>query len=225
MSGLLGGAFLSGGYATSPANLSVLNIRAMANRNGILLVGTSDGITEPGNQLTVSLVNSEMSNNTGNVASTGLRLLVKGNEALGNTGLSNSTITASMSGNRIVGNTIGLVVDAGFPYRLVPPAANNVCDNRTFRGTITASFAGTTTSGNLTPSMITTGRLQQVLGATPISQWQYLHNSNFTISDSNGAFANVQITKPFNDPYTGPCPNDTTQEALNDLLILNGMIK
>ena len=55
-----------------------------------------------------------------------------------------------------------------------------------------------------------------------LSQWQYLHASTYTISDSDGTLAGAWVDHPAADPFVGPCPADASNEALGNVLLYNG---
>ena len=64
-----------------------------------------------------------------------------------------------------MGNTVGIAVDSGFTFRLVPPDANNICDTRTFTGTLDLTFRDNAVSGSTGyPGVISFTRLQTTLG-------------------------------------------------------------
>src|SRR6185295_12243542 len=80
---LLGAAFIGAGYPGSPAEVVFRGNRAVGNWLGVFLVGTSDGITERGDQLYAEVRENDLSNNYEKRPSAGIRILLKGNEALG----------------------------------------------------------------------------------------------------------------------------------------------
>jgi hypothetical protein len=133
---------------------------------------------------------------------------------------SSARVHALVQGNRMVGNTLGVTIDAGFPYRTV----NGVCDRRTFSGEIHVTFAGNTVAGSqLSQALVTFTRNQAALTFALLSLWQYLHGATFTIDDRDGTLANAWIDHPATDPFLGPCPGDATHEPLLNTLIYNGV--
>jgi hypothetical protein len=57
-----------------------------------------------------------------------------------------------------------------------------------------------------------------------LSQWQYLHNATFAITDDEETLAGAWIDHPAADPFLGPCSGDATYESLNNLFIYNGQV-
>jgi len=218
---LLAGAFVSGGYTASPANVIYSSNRSVHGRVGLFLVGTSEGITDPGDHLNIVVQHNDLSNNTaGN--SVGLRITIKGNEALGTAGLSAGYIQAAISSNNLTGNTTGISIDGGFVTRLKP---DGTCDERTFSGTMSLSFSGNTLSSTVRNSVVSLTQLQATLSQN-FSAAQYLHHATFLIADSDHLFQNLTtIDHPVKDRYVGPpCPMDMTAEVLNNTLVINTLI-
>jgi hypothetical protein len=56
------------------------------------------------------------------------------------------------------------------------------------------------------------------------TQWQYLHDAAFTITDAQGTLANAWIDHPAADPFVGPCPGDGVHESLGNVLGYNGRV-
>jgi hypothetical protein len=216
---LLGAAFLAAGYPQSPANVVFQQNRVTGNRNGIQLVGTSDGIPQAGTQLIATVQNNDLSSNGGNPGSAALRLMVKGTEALGSANVSSGNIIAIVQSNQISNNAIGVAMDAGFPYRTT---AAGTCDPRDLTGSLQVTFSGNTMSGNAQPPVISFTRLQTTLGvpAAPPSAWQYLRGATFALVDSNRQFTGAQIDHRASDPWTGACGDG----ALNNRLTINGIV-
>jgi len=124
-----------------------------------------------------------------------------------------------VQGNRIVGNRVGVYIDAGFPYRRVSTG----CDSRVYSGTMDLQFAGNVIASSiLTSGLVTFTRNSAALNPAILPDWQYLHGATFTISDTDGSLADARIDHPQRDPFVGPCPADATQEALGNVLIYNG---
>jgi hypothetical protein len=184
-----------------------------------LFGGTGNSIPDFGDELTAVVSGNDLSDNTANSkTSFGFRIGVLGEPAPQQ---SSARVHALVQGNRIVGNTLGVTIDAGFPYRTV----NGVCDPRTFSGEIHATFIGNTVAGSLlTPALVTFTRNQAALNPALLSLWQYLHNATFTIDDRDGTVANALIDHPAFDPFLGPCPADATHEPLGNTLIYNNLV-
>ncbi len=227
MSGLQGGAFISAGYAGSPADVTFRNNRVIHGRVGVFLAGTSDGITEPGNNLTAMVRDNDISDNNA-ANSVGVRIIVKGNESIpgyGSTGLSSGNIQATIRNNRLVGNTIGISIDAGFVTRLVPPIPSTTCDTRLFTGLFDLSFRDNTLTGSLSKAaLISFTQLQATLGTLSLSRTQYLHIATFRIDDRDHVFTGALIDHPEKDQFVGgPCSADTIAESLGNMLSINGL--
>lgn len=85
-------------------------------------------------------------------------------------------------------------------------------------------FSNTVSGSLLTPSLVTFMRGQVSLGVNPQSQYQWLHNASFTITDPHGALAGGWIHHLETDPILGSCPNDQTNELLGNVLTYNGQV-
>src|SRR5262249_48360473 len=129
---------------------------------------------------------------------------------------SSSSVFAVIRGNRIAGNRVGVVIDAGFPVGRVGTA----CDSGVYSGTIDLRCVGNTLSGSfLTPALVTFTRNQAALNPAILPQWQYLHGAAFTISDQDAELEGAWIDHPASDPFLGPCPADAMHEVLGNVLI------
>jgi hypothetical protein len=220
-SGIGTGAIMNGGYPESPSNVEIVGNRAVGNNlGGILLNGASINIPELGDQLSAIVRGNDLSGNTG-TQGFGLRLFILRRDA-GTPGDTQSVahVEALVQDNRLVGNRVGLVVDAGFPYRRVA----GVCDPRVFSGTIELELLGNSLSDSIVaPTLITTTRNNAALTPSMLPMWQYLHGATFSISDRNGTLAGAWIDHPAADPFVGPCPADATHEILENAVIYNGV--
>ena len=230
---LLGAAFIGAGYPASPAEVTFKGNRAVGNRIGIFLLGTSDGITEPGDHLSAVVRDNDLSNNNNQRASAGIRILVKGRETLGagygSTGLSEGNVQATIQNNRLVGNRIGIVIDAGFVSRLVPAPPPNICDTRTFSGFLDLNFRENTLSDSvLRSSLVTFSQFQvalSMLEGTPpaFAGSQYLHIATYRIEDRDNVLVGQFTDNPATDRFVGgPCSADTIHEELHNSLYING---
>lgn len=222
-SGVGTGAVLAGGYPESPSEVWFEGNRAVNNSTGgLVLSGASLNIPELGDELNALVRDNDLSNNAGNQGF-GLRALLVRRDAnlLGNT-QSSANVYAEITGNRFAGNRLGVVVDAGFPYRRV----DGGCDNRVYSGTMNLRFVRNTVFGSsLNGSLITFTRSTGALNPALLAQAQYLHAASLMISDRDGSLADAWIDHPATDPFIGPCPGDGTHEPLGNLLVYNGQVQ
>jgi len=229
---LQGAAFMGAGYAQSPAYVIFRKNRSVENVAGAYLVGTSDGITEPGDQLYAEVRDNDLSRNVaGN--STGLRISIKSVETLvgGKTDLATGNIHALIRHNRFIGNGVGIAIDAGAVTRRAPPPPPDVCDGRTFSGSLDLTLRDNEIADSVVvPSLITFTQGQQARNilagrATNFLNIGYLHSSTFNIDDPDGTLANSFILHPKTDTFTGPpCAADLDNEPLHNTLRINGSI-
>ena len=221
-SGVGSGAMLAGGYDDSPADVMVDSNRSVNNTvGGLQLNGASIGIPELGDELTANIRHNDFSNNTGSQGF-GLRafILRRDLSAPGNSQAEASVLAAILE-NRFVGNRVGVVIDAGFPYRRV----DGGCDNRVYSGTMNLRFSGNTLSNStLTSGLVTFTRSTTAMTQAMLSQFQYLHRASYNISDRDGILSDAWIDHPAVDPFIGPCAADAVHEPLNNLLIYNGQV-
>jgi hypothetical protein len=226
MSGVATGAILAGGYPASPSQVVFSGNRAVRNDiGGLLLNGASTGIPELGDQVDAIIQGNDLSENgtgSSSINAFGVRFLVLRRD-LGIPGdtQSSGNIHAQVQGNRIVGNKIGVVIDAGFPYRRF----GTTCDARVYTGTMDLVFQGNTVNGSVTTSgLITFGRSTAALNPATLSQWQYLHGAKLSINDLQGILTSAWLDHPELDPYIGVCANDATHEPLGNTLSYNGAL-
>jgi hypothetical protein len=224
-SGVATGAIFAGGYPASPSNVVVTGNRSVRNNlGGVLLNGASVDIPELGDQLNAIVRDNDLSQNAGSaqVQGFGLRLFILRRD-LGAPGDSQSSasVHALVQDNRLDANRIGVVIDAGFPYRRVA----GVCDTRVYSGVVDLTLAGNEVTGSLlTPALVTFTRSTTALNPAQLPLWQYLHAATFAISDRDGTLAGAWIDHPASDPFLGPCPADSTNETLGNVLIYNGVV-
>lgn len=222
-SGVQTGAIFAGGYQASPANIVFTGNRSVRNNlGGALLNAASINIPELGDELNAIVRNNDLSDNAFNPnQGFGLRVVIVRRD-LGAPGSvqSSAHIQALVQDNRVAGNQIGIVLDAGFPYRLV----GATCDTRVYSGGIDLTVLGNTVTGSLrTPSLVTFTRHQAALTPSTLPQWQYLHGATFVIADRDGTLADAWIDHPASDPVLGSCPADAAHEPLQNALIYNGV--
>ena len=223
-SGVGTGAILSGGYPESPSSVVFTGNRSVGNRlAGLILNGASINIPELGDELHAVIRSNDLSDNTLLPSFTsGLRLFILRRD-LGAPGDSqfSASIQALVQGNRLIGNRIGISIDAGFPYRRVGIA----CDPRVYSGAIDLTLLGNTLAGSLQiPSLVTFTRNSAALNPAMLSDWQYLHGASYVISDQDGTLADAWIDHPESDSFLGPCPGDAGPESLGNVLIYNGVV-
>jgi len=217
------GAAVAAGYPASPSTVEFVENRLVQNIAGLVLIGSTSRVPETGDQLDALVSNNDLSENN-RVAgfSFGLRIFTI-NRPLGAAGDTQSTgnVRATIQGNRIADNEIGVTIDAGFPFRRV----GATCDPRVYSGTFELEFRGNTLSGSrFIPSLIAFTRNQAALHQFPLDLWQYLHSATYDIIDPDGTLADAVIDNPAVDPFVGPCPNDATHELLGNTLIYNGTV-
>lgn len=232
---LLVAASIGAGYPGSPGEVTFRGNRSVQNRIGLFLLGTSDGIAEPGDQLYVLVHDNDISENNNQRASAGIRFFIKGREDIGpgyfSTGLSTGNIQATIRNNRIVGNKVGIVIDGGFVSRRLPPPPANVCDPRTFIGSLDLTLRENTLADSaLISAVITFTQLQRALDTLegiPINfaQSQFLHLTTYRIDDPDNALEGRFTDHRTFDPFVGgTCILDTTHEPLNNTLEINGSL-
>jgi hypothetical protein len=221
-SGVDTGAILAAGYPASPSEVTFTGNRSVENNlGGLLLNGSSIGLPELGDELEATVRDNDLSGNILAPAGFGVRLFILRRD-LGAPGDSQSTgnVRAFLQGNRIVGNDIGVTIDAGFPYRQV----GTTCDPRVYSGSIDLTLKDNILTGSLiTPAIVTFTRVTAALSPGTLNQWQYLHGATFTISDAEGALAGAWIDHPELDPFVGPCAGDAVNEPLGNVLRFNGV--
>jgi hypothetical protein len=218
------GAIVAAGYAGSPSNVQFVGNRSVRNGNGgVLLNGSSFSLPETGDQLDVLVRGNDLSDNAAKPAfSFGLRIfMIRRDLGLPGDTQSSGNVRATIQDNRIVGNEIGVTVDAGFPYR----RSGTICDPRVYSGAIELDLRGNTLSGSRSaPAVLTFTRNTTALNQTQLAQWQYVHSTLYDITDVDGTLADAVIDHPERDPYVGSCPNDGSHELLDNMLLYNGTV-
>jgi hypothetical protein len=217
------GAAIAAGYPASPSTVDFVGNRVVRNLGGLVLIGSTSRVPETGDQLDTVVRDNDLSeNNRVPGFSFGLRIFTI-NRPLGAAGDAQSTgnVRATIEGNRIADNEIGMTVDAGFPFRRV----GATCDPRVYSGTFDLELRGNTLSGSrFIPALIAFTRNQAALHQFPLDLWQYLHSATYNITDPDGTLADAVIDNPDVDPFIGPCPNDAVHEPLGNTLNYNGTV-
>ena len=223
-SGVGTGAVFTGGYPESPSNVVATGNRSVRNNlGGMVLNGASVDIPELGDLLNAVVRDNDLSDNTANASqSFGLRMfIIRRDLGLAGDEQSSANVQALVQSNRIHGNRFGVVLDAGFPYRSV----DGECDSRVYSGTIDLQMLGNAVTGSLvTPALVTTTRSVASLNVSQLPQFQYLHGATFAILDQDESLAGAHIDHPAADPYLGPCPGDSTNEPLGNVVTYNGVV-
>lgn len=222
VSGVGTGAIFTGGYPESPSHVVFQGNRVVDNGiGGVLLNGASINIPELGDEVHAVVRDNDLSRNIGAQGFGFRAFILRRDLGLPGDTQSSSSVFGVVQGNRMVGNTIGILIDAGFPSRRV----GATCDARVYSGRMDLRFVSNTVSGNLQRSaLVTLTRSMAALNPAVLGQWQYLHGATYTISDPNGALADAWIDHPETDPFLGPCAGDATNEALGNILIYNGAV-
>ena len=232
ISGVGCGMCIDAGTRSAPSNVEIVGNRAVRNRfGGILLDGTGWLIPETdADQLTADVRHNDLSENTFTPQfSFGIRIFVVRRDV----GLPGDTqytgnVTAKVSRNRMVGNEIGMTVDAGFPFRQYAPCPGcpPQCDNRVYTGSVNLTLADNELRGSLlTPGLVSFTRNTAALAPGTMTSWQYLHGGRFTIRDPDRSLAGYWLEHPAADPVVdGFCGADATAEPLGNRLVYNGSV-
>lgn len=224
------GISVNAGTPGSPANVEVSGNRAVENGfGGLLLNGSGFDLPETNaDQLDVVVTDNDLSNNdapTDDNTRFGIRVfLIRRDPGRPGDDQDTGNVTALIEDNRIVGNGLGITIDAGFPFRNFGSTPKR-CDERVYHGSFDLELTGNDVSGNLrAPALITFTRSSTALNPGELSAWQYLHHATYTISDPDDSLDGFLLDHPANDPFVGPvCPADITPELLLNQLVYNGV--
>lgn len=131
-------------------------------------------------------------------------------------------VTALVQGNRLHGNRVALVVDAGFPFRQYGSPVR--CDERVYTGTLDLTLQGNSIEGSLlTPAWVLFTRV--FAQPRQLRQFGYLHGSTFEVTDPEGSIVGSWLHHPEHDTWVdGVCSADATAEPLGNTLIYNGAV-
>jgi hypothetical protein len=189
----------------------------------MLLNGTGTDADEFADQLDATVENNDLSDNGFGNAGFGLRIfIIRRDPGAPADFQSTGFIRAVVRNNRLVHNQIGLLLDAGFPYRRFM----GVCDPRTYSGGIDLTLKNNVITGStLLPSLITFTRSTTALNPAMRNQYKYLHNSTFAVSDPDGTLAGYTLDHRNNDPATAAqlCPGEPASAPLGNHFFYNGV--
>ena len=118
-------------------------------------------------------------------------------------------LTVDVEGNRIAGNTIGIVVDAGFSWR-----ANAQPLTATFHGTFANNEV---TANDLAPALVTFNRTAAALKLNPsaLKSYKYLEDSLYELIVDDDELAGFWYDNPASDPVS--------DVVLDNILLVNGV--
>jgi hypothetical protein len=212
------GICVAAGNEDSPAVVEVRANRSVANTNGGLLLAGGVDLSGSGifNALTATVVRNDFSGNSATSTSFGLRVYAVKRDPPDAFMQSDGNVTASIAENRIHDNTLGIIIDAGFPYRTFKGAA----DPRAYTAAFDLTFGSNDVASNPIPALITFTRFSTALTPSQLipngtaNSFKYLVNSTFTIADPLNTLAGYWLDHPERDPYSG--------DVLLNVLMVNG---
>lgn len=220
------GAIFVAGYPESPSNVLFQGNRSVGNeRAGVVLNGASLFIPEHGDQLTAVVRDNDL---YGNYFAVHMLMIWREPGLPGDT-QETGNIHALLTGNYIRQSFVGVVIDAGYPFRELEGGA---CDPRNYSGAVDLRVEDNTFFGNLYANLWVTLTHGPFDGEPDFSAaWDYLHAARITISDPQGNFEQVIGTtygtiyydSPARDPHVGFCPGDEDHELLGNVLRYNGV--
>jgi hypothetical protein len=221
MTGVFAANNAGAGNSASPAHARLIMNRLSGNGAGAIFAGTallevfdptllpipSDTIWDHNS---AELIGNDLSDNTVQRGfSSGIRFFTVG-AAPGPGKSATGNITAKVVGNRVNGNSIGIVVDAGFPTR--------------GQGDFTGSFSGTfedneIVGNDLAPIEVTFTRVNAATDLLANHQnraiYTYMKDSNYQITAPDGEFDCLWHDNPATDWISGV--------VLNNTLTINGV--
>lgn len=229
------GSCLGGGSAASPSVIEFIGNRSIRNgAGGVLVNGGAPWVGDPdADHLDVTIRGNDVSDNT-NFAGFpadnytgqpgfGIRIFTirRDNGAMGDAQFQGH-VKAHVQGNRLHGNRVALLVDAGFPYRQYGNPVK--CDERVYTGTVDLTLQGNSIEGSLlSPAWVLFTRV--FARPRQPAQWGYLHGARFEITDPEGSIAGFPFHHPEHDTWVdGVCPADAAAEPLDNMLIYNGAV-
>ena len=224
MTGVGCGICIGAGNAASPSVVDIRGNRAVNSRNGgVLLNGSGTDVDEFADQLDATIENNDLSESVAlNGTGFGLRIfIIRRDPGAPVDNQSTGYVRAVVRNNRMVHNQMGLILDAGFPYRRFA----GVCDSRTYTGGIDLTLNNNAIAAStVKPALITFTRSSTALNAAQRSQYKYLHNSTFRVSDPDGSLAGYQLDHRNNDPATPLqlCQGEVVSAPLGNHFFYNG---
>ena len=122
-------------------------------------------------------------------------------------------LRVSVTNNTITNNSLGVSIDAGFPFR---------ADQRLWSASFGITFSGNTVSGSKrAQALITFTRNTTAIFPEELRKdFKYLQDSTFTISDPGGDLNGYWFDHPATDPIDGRFLNNTLK--VNGVTIPNG---
>ena len=219
------GACIAAGSPSSPARVEFVGNRSVANGAGGVLVngGAPTTPAADADHLEVIIKDNDLSNHTAVNFGFGVRIFtIRKDNGLPGDAQYQGHIRAVIKDNRMVGNEMNYVIDAGFPYRQWGSATPRACDPRTYTGTFDIVLRDNDVGPSRIPSVVTFTRITATVNPATLPSWQYLHGATYTIDDPAGELGAFRLDHPANDWAPGPCAGDATAEALGNTLIYNG---
>lgn len=197
------GACIAAGNAQSPAVVEIKGNRVVRNTSaGILLNGSGTTLTEEAGDLVATVRDNDIDDNSSNsMLGYGIRVFVIRRD--GPDSQTAGNVRATVDNNRVANNRIGIVIDAGFPYRTF----RGIPDSRLYTGRIDLTLRGNTLTGNVMPALVSFTRStaaidQRQLNPVPApgSSHKYLQDATYQIVDRDGALAGYRLDHPGYDP-------------------------
>lgn len=196
------GTCVAGGNATSPATVEFKGNRSVRNTlAGLLLNGSGTSLVEEADVLDATVRDNDIGENSGSPSfGYGIRIFVIRRD--GPDRQTTGNVRATFTNNRVRHNKIGLVVDAGFPYRTV----RGVPDPRLYSGSVDLSLRENTITGNVMKALVTFTRSTAALNQSQLnpsatgSSYKYLQSATYRIVDPDGSLAGYRMDHPTTDP-------------------------
>jgi hypothetical protein len=222
------GISVNAGTPGSPAVVEVRRNRGRGNSfGGLLLNGSGWDLPETdADQLDVVVTDNDWSDNHAEGMRFGIRVfLIRRDSGRPGDDQDTGNVTALIENNRIVGNDLGMSIDAGFPFRNFGGDPPTSCDERVYHGSFDLELSGNELSGSfVAPALISFSRHITYGDPSQLESWQFLHDTTYTISDPDSSLAGFLLDHPGQDPFTGGlCPGDDVRETLANQLVYNGV--